>query len=523
MRVWLGTVRDRRGAVAAALAVLLAGETAVAQVRPADRRGGGSPGTAEAELIGHVIDRITYGRNEAMLASIQSLGVDEFILRQLNPSEIAENPVLTQKLALLPPPYDIATGKAQWDLNHLYGDFLLRATYSNRQLQEVMTEFWENHFDTQVPAGATGTDERFRNTNWVRLEKQAFRDNALGNFRDLLAASAHSAAMMYFLNNYENRRARGNENYARELLELHTLGVDNGYTQNDVQNVAKAFTGWGIFDYSPGGCDAPSDTWNQPFCFSPPQHDGTAQVVMGVAIPAGQRDMGERILDLLASHPGTAYFICTKLVQKFVADQPPARLVDDCSGTFLRSDGDMRSVLKTILYSAEFRDPAHRQNKVRTPLELVIASVRNLEGDTDGQNLWNWIANMGQIVFQNAIPTGYAEVGDEWTGTNQLLQRWKWADTLTQYALPAPPAVSRYYVDPWEMVNRLGVRTPEGIVKHFLALLVRGHHSSSAEVAVLTTALMNGQTTFNFDARETKTGVRAMVGIILGFPEYEKQ
>ena len=255
---------------------------------------------------------------------------------------------------------------------------ITRAVASDRQLEEVMVDFWFNHFNVYAQKGAV---------RWMlpAYEREAIRPHALGRFRDLVLATARHPAMLFYLDNWlstradlvipggpnAGRRMGLNENYARELMELHTLGVDGGYTQQDVIEVARCFTGWTIDRPQQGGG----------FVFRPLAHDRGAKRVLGQVIPAGggQQD-GERVIDILVRHPSTARFIATKLARRFVSDDPPAALVERAAATFRRTDGDIRAVLATIVTSPEFWSADAYRAKIKTPLEVVASAVRALDG-----------------------------------------------------------------------------------------------------------------------------------------------
>ena len=258
---------------------------------------------------------------------------------------------------------------------------MLRAIYSNRQLEEQLDDFWYNHFNVFVDKGA----DRYLVTEY---ERDAIRPHVLGKFRDLLEATAKSPAMLFYLDNWQsvgpnapqprgqgNKAKRGlNENYGRELMELHTLGVDGGYTQKDVTEVARCFTGWTINQPQRGG----------KFVFNPRLHDNGEKVVLGVTIPAGGGESdGEKVLDILAHHPATAHFISKKLAMRFVADDPPAALVDRMADTFLKTDGDIRQVMLTMIDSKEFWSVGAYRSKVKSPLEMVASAVRAMNGNVD--------------------------------------------------------------------------------------------------------------------------------------------
>jgi len=356
---------------------------------------------------------------------------------------------------------------------------------------------------------------------WEDFESQAFRDNALGNFRDLLDVSAKSAVMMLFLNNDENTAANGNENYARELLELHTVGVDGGYTQLDVETMARAITGWTHSERSPR-CD-PVPVADPYFCYNHRAHDGTAKTIMGtnfvddaVNDPSNWMKQGDEILDWLTVHPETAKFLCGKLIEKFVSDVALATLQGECEATWLRSRGDIRKVLETLLLSDEFLDGSNFLNKVRTPFEYVAAATRNLAGDTDGWGLWASAAGMGMPLFRQDVPTGWPEEGLQWVSSNSFLQRWKFADAF------AHNSIRNSSIDPWGMVTARGLTTADGVLSFFGQRLLRGQMTTSEEV-LLRDCLTGGDPSWTTASSGAADQIRDMVGVMLGFPIYEKQ
>jgi uncharacterized protein (DUF1800 family) len=297
---------------------------------------------------------------------------------------------------------------------------VLRATYSRRQLYEATVNFWENHFSIFINKDS----DRFLMT---AFDRDAIRPYAFGRFRDLLGATAKSPAMLYYLDNWQSRVERVtpatkdkpekksggiNENYARELLELHTLGVDGGYSQKDVQEVARCLTGWTIRKPNEEGL----------FMFNPAWHDNGEKVVLGKRIPAGGgiADV-ERVLDILARHPSTAKFIATKLARRFVSDTPPPALVARAADTFLKTDGDIRETLKVIVTSPEFA--ASIGAKVKNPFEFAVSVLRATDAETDGGPVVDWISKLGQPIFGRLTPDGFPDRADEWLSAAQMLNR----------------------------------------------------------------------------------------------------
>ena len=360
---------------------------------------------------------------------------------------------------------------------------ILRATYSERQLQEVMVDFWTNHFNVFAGKGAD---------RWLLIsyDRDTIRPHTLGKFRDLLKATAESPAMLFYLDNFQSvspnapqlnpnqvrqlqqmrRRElltmsnnpqaqmpqlqqlrRGiNENYARELMELHTLGVDGGYTQRDVQEVARCFTGWTIF--APRGAGAAAAQLANAggrraerlrenagrFFFNPRMHDDGEKIVLGHKIPAGGgvKD-GLMVLEILARHPSTAKFIATKLVRRFVSDEPPRSLIDRVAQTYTKTDGDIREMLRTIFFSPEFNSPEAYRAKIKRPFELAISAVRTLGAETNGgPQFHQWVARMGQPLYGFQTPNGYSDVAEDWVNTGALLERMNFALALVSNRIP---------------------------------------------------------------------------------------
>jgi len=323
-----------------------------------------------------------------------------------------------------------------YDLNEAK---LYRAIYSNRQLEEQMADFWFNHFNVYMDKGA----DRILTSSY---ERDAIRPHVFGKFRDLLQATAESPAMLFYLDNWQNvspdraqaggrfakqkaKQSRGlNENYARELMELHTLGVDGGYTQQDIIEVARCFTGWTINQPNRGG----------EFMYNDRVHDKGEKTVLGVKIPAGggQED-AERVLDILARHPSTARFISTKLAKKFVADDPPPALIDHMAKTFHDTGGDIRAVMASMLESREFFSEGAMRSKVKTPLELVVSAVRATGAEVNfAVPLAAQIAQLGQPLYRKIEPTGYPSANAEWVNSAALLARMNFALALTSNRVP---------------------------------------------------------------------------------------
>jgi len=453
--------------------------------------GSAVPSKPDDAAILHVLGRAGFGARPGDVERVRQLGLDKYIDQQLHPERIqdaqmsarlsgfvtldkssralsdeyyepalrarqdakkeaAAEPSMNESAPKRTPEQTEAARKARVVVMELSEQKVLRAAYSDRQLEAVLTDFWFNHFNVFAGKGAT-------QQYLTEYERDTIRPHVLGKFRDLLEATAKSPAMLFYLDNWQSadpdlearreqvrtrfgarfpgrmpppqqqpnpqRQRRGlNENYGRELMELHTLGVDGGYTQQDVVNVARAFTGWTIDQPRQGGG----------FRFEPRLHDVKEKVVLGHKIKAGggQSD-GEQVLDILARHPSTAKFIATKLARRFVSDDPPAALVDRAAARFRESDGDIREVVRLILTSPEFFAPDAYRAKVKTPFEFVVSSVRATGADVQSADaLVQAVRQLGMPLYMCQPPTGYADRADAWVNTGALLNRMNFAVQL---------------------------------------------------------------------------------------------
>ena len=382
---------------------------------------------AEDARILQLARRATFGATQELIAEIRAQGRERWLDQQLAPATITDPalmirlsayPSLTmdsaELLASFPQPKDAsgmdAIGRPGRVLAEVSSDVVTRAVHARAQLAEVMTDFWLNHFNVYAAEGPT----RWSCVEWVR---DTIRPHALGRFRDLLRATAQSPAMLYYLDNYlstapgartRRKNAGLNENYARELMELHTLGVTGGYTQSDVQELARVFTGWTI---------TPQRSGRIAFVFVPLLHDGGVKNVLGHRVePDGQAE-GERVLDLLAREPATAEHVVRKLVSRFVADVPPETLVQRATKVWRRTDGDLAEVMRTILESDELLaaddDGEHRDAKIKSPLELLASALRTARADVrQGMVAAKLVGDLGQPILRAEPPTGWKETAD---------------------------------------------------------------------------------------------------------------
>jgi uncharacterized protein (DUF1800 family) len=501
----------------------------------------------EARAV-HVLNRLGYGPRPGDVERVRQMGVEKWIEMQMSPERISD-PEPEKALADLSTihmspkqlsdayelPRDVKAklqkkraemeGASEQEMREARREFmkennvqmagpqrevvvelqaakLLRAIHSERQLDEVLVDFWLNHFNVYAEKGPV----KYMVTDY---EQKVIRPHAWGKFEDLLLATAQSPAMLFYLDNYlsvapnasmereggqnmrRNRRPGGgfgrpgnrrpggpgdttmmgeggdemrprvqpqaqqrrrglNENYAREIMELHTLGVDGGYTQKDVTELARCLTGWTIRD--PRG-----QRGNEPeFLFDERRHDDGDKVVLGKTVKSNGRQEGLDMIHMLATHPSTARFISYKLARRFVADEPPKELVDRAAEVFKKTDGNIREVVKTIVTSKEFFAPENREAKTKTPLEFVVSAVRASGASTDakmitgkerrggGRNgadnrpklLGDYLASMGMPLYLQQPPTGYKDTRDAWESTGGLLTRLNFAFDLAGGRIP---------------------------------------------------------------------------------------
>src|SRR5687767_1771738 len=420
---------------------------------------------SDRTAVEHALNRLAYGPRPGEIDKVQRAGLAAWIDEQLNPLRIDDADLATMLPALPERPADVSSPQqarqfGRQQVQVLAAQKVLRAAYSERQLEEVLVDFWFNHFNVFAGKGRTSI-------YLVDYEREAIRPHVWGSFRDLLGATAESPAMLFYLDNWlsadpaaaanmaNQRRARQggagarqgaarrpgragaaprpdqqgaapapppqaarrrglNENYARELLELHTLGVDGGYTQQDIIEVARAFTGWTIANPNDGA-----------FRFTPALHDRGAKTVLGQTLKAGGGiEDGERVLDIVAKHPSTARHIATKLARRFVSDNPPEALVARVAARFTATDGNLREAVRAVVTSPEFFAAEYRGAKTKTPLEFVVSAVRTTGRQVrDGRPLVNALQQLGMAPYMSQPPTGYDDEAETWVSAGALVTR----------------------------------------------------------------------------------------------------
>ena len=505
----------------------------------------------------HVLNRLAYGGTPGLADSIARTGVMRWVERQLDrkrpgdpalAATEARFPALTSSSDDLIRDFALARRRQLMErhrgdsmttrrpapelremrqaLGALQQATLVRASLSGNQLGEVMAEFWFNHFNVFMNKGVV----RVYTPSYL---EETIRPHALGTFHELLAAVAQSPAMLFYLDNVqsvapgsepprlarlerarrsgkrpgldsamariEERRPKGlNENYARELLELHTLGVDGGYTQKDVTEVARILTGWGIA--------LPRD--GAGFRFHDWAHDRGEKIFMGVTFPAGRgKDEGERLLATLASAPATMHHVSGKLCARFVSDSPTDGCVDAAVGAWKRTGGSIREVMRAIVVSPDFWAPAARDAKVKSPLEFVVTAVRAIGGVPDTTPaLARQLQQLGQPLFLQSVPTGYPESQQEWVNSGALLARMNFAVALAAGRVPGVgidlDRVAPHSAGSEVLLDRVNEAILGGRMSAHTRSVIRDQISSVSD----------------------PTAARALaVGLALGGPEFQRQ
>lgn len=525
------------------------------------------------EQVQHILNRLAFGARPGDVAAVRAMGVNRWIQQQLRPEAIndaradaltARYPALAGDRAELVRLYGAAqqarneaqrrmaaqgdTSATQRDARlaaamanpelaqaqrviqravpELQAAMLTRAVASDRQLFEVMVNFWENHFSVFANKGQ---QERLF---LIEYDRDVIRPNAMGKFRTLLGAVAHSPAMLFYLDNWQSqadsahptlaemrtagrprlraalraRPRRGlNENYARELMELHTLGVDGGYTQKDVIEVARALTGWSIA-MGQGG----------EFIFRPEAHDAGEKVILGRKFAAGRGiEEGEEVLDLVARHPATARFITTKLARHFVSDEPPTSVVDRCSAVFTKSDGDIRQTLGCVITGPEFFSRAAYRAKVKTPFHVVASAMRAINAvPDDTPRAAQAVAQLGQPIFGRQTPDGWPDRAEAWMNTGAILGRINFGLLMASGRVPGVTVGRVAELDSLRMSPR------EAQVDGVVRLLFGGQVSPDTRQV-----LLSGENPLasRSDRPAMVAGLAQVIGLALGAPEFQRR
>ncbi|MEO8001592.1 MAG: DUF1800 domain-containing protein [Arenimonas sp.] len=455
-----------------------------------------------------LLNRCTFGFKESEYQHALSIGYTAWLQEQFNYQSL-DVTALESAIAISFPRVNWSaaelitevksTGKPGLGSKDLTVATLLRQLHSPRQLLEVMVEFWSNHFNITLAASPE---------IYYKLvdDRDTVRAHALGTFPDMLKASARSLAMQYYLDNVSNTKAGPNENYARELMELHTLSVTGGYTETDVKEVARCFTGWTVSGQS---VNTPA------FTFLTNKHDTGAKTVLGHAIPAGRGiEDGDDVLDILATHPSTAKFIAKKLCVRFIGDVPETTIIDQVAATYTATNGDIPSMLWTIFGSAEFM--ASYDRKARRPSEFVLGVLRVTEPTLTADYLAKVvvpITAMGNMPYQWPAPNGYPDSLNYWINTGAMLSRWNWAfglaeDTISNTIRINIPGLISTANTPTTLVDRLSAR------------LLRRTLASADRDRFINFAAQGGSVTQVFNSATLTLRARELIGLMLSSPYF---
>jgi uncharacterized protein (DUF1800 family)/5-hydroxyisourate hydrolase-like protein (transthyretin family) len=427
-----------------------------------------------------LVQRITFGMTPTLLIRLKN--GDDILTEQLNPDTIDDAEFEAEMAA-----------RVIVDEEQLKDYLLTYMIRSKKQLTEVMAWFWENHFNTNINSHGV--------VQYELRENNLFRQHALGRFRDLLASSAKSPAMILYLNNAQNVAGRANENYAREIMELHTLGVDGGYTAVDIAELSRVFTGWHELEGE--------------FFFNDDLHDNGDKSFLGHPINGGGVNEGEQVLDILASHQSTAIFICSKLVTLFVSDQPVNLLQAQCAAEFLTSDGDIKAVLQVIFGSEQFAADEHYRSKIKTPLELVTATARGFNAQINIEQVSRELGAMGMRLFEFPAPTGFSEVAEDWLNSNAVLQRMRLVN------LAAWQQSDAFNIDFRQLVLQQGFSSAQAVVS-FLFELALANEFTDLEYQIAL-SILNDVQPFDINANDADDKLRRLLGTVLSFPGYQYQ
>ena len=425
------------------------------------------PALTPADFL--ILNRLSFGPNAEIRARFAQIGLANWIEEQLAPESIDDHgcEFRLRNLGTL--------GMSASDLfdvsdqifdnvdrlkvpKELRQAALLRQVYSRRQLFEVMADFWSDHFNISTEKG---------DCYYLKTvdDREVIRKHALGSFRDLVWASAHSPAMLVYLDNQSNQKGAPNENYARELMELHTLGVEAGYTQQDVMEMARCLTGWTVKEHF----------WRGQFTFDAKAHDTGTKHVLGVEIHEAGQAEAERVIERLVEHPAAARFVSTKLARRFLADEPPAEIIDKAAQTFEQTHGDIRAVLRVILLDGL----SLAQPKYKRPNNFIASALRALNAETDGgEATQDYLLRMGQVPFLWPTPDGYPDRTQAWQGN--LMPRWQFAFALARNEIKGTE------IDLPKLMETVNANTLEESTDQIASLLLGLPLASSARDELLT-------------------------------------
>jgi uncharacterized protein (DUF1800 family) len=440
------------------------------------------------QRVQHLLRRAGFGYSAAELEEYVRLGVDGTVDRLLNPAGVDDSATDATVTSILTAfatidPMDQDLKRAQREA--LFRAWYVRMTASRRPLLERMTYFWHDHFATALA--------KVDRPDYMQRQNDTIRANALGSFRDLLLSVARDPAMLVYLDNRSNVKARPNENYARELLELHTLGQGNGYTETDIKETARALTGWRIE--------------NGDAIFTPSRHDTGEKTVLGKR--GAFDEIG--IVDLLAAHPGTAEYVCDKLVRFFVRPDGDAALARRAADRFMATGGNIREVMRTILLADEMYSAAAYRSQIKSPTELIVGAERALELATDGRGEIDVARRMGQLLYEPPNPAGWTG-GPEWVNATTMLARSNFANDIT--------GLRKVGADVPALLRKYGATvSATAVVDFVLDLLVGGDANGETRAVLVEHA--GGEAHFNFEEAARDGRLNGVVYLALSMPLYQ--
>lgn len=444
-----------------------------------------------------LLNRAGYGPAPGEIERVSQMGLATYLEEQLNYEAIEDtaNDLIARHQTLYQmDASQLVEQEPKEATIELIGSTFMRTLYSKRQLYEAMVEFWSDHFNIYL------RKERMMPLAKIVDDREVIRPYALTNFRDLLGASAKSPAMLLYLDNISNEKSHPNENYARELLELHTLGINGGYSQQDVQEVARVLTGWTV---------ARHGRLRGQFIFNADVHDFGEKQILGRTFPAGRgKEEVAELLDLLAAHPAMATFLATKLVRRFVADDPPTELVAQVAEAYLQSNGDIKAMLRVIFLSESF---ANAPAKLKRPHTYMVSVLRTLHVNFRlgrGQAIADWMEVMGQMLFNWPPPDGYPDVSEAWAAN--LLPRWNFALALLHEEIPGAT------VPLDDILAAGGIDTAVAAIQLF-AGLIYGRSLQNDELALFTDYM--GSSTLQDNEADAR--LRDCIALMLASPEFQ--